>query len=482
MSSFTFPPPNEKQALFLTDTHKYIGFGGARGGGKSWAVRVKAVLLCLNYPGIKVMIIRRTYPELQENHIIPLCEMLHCHAEDRTQRVASYNDSKKHITFPNGSRILFRYCDNGKDAERFQGTEVDVLFVDEATHQSEEKMDKLSACVRGVNGYPKRIYYTCNPGGVGHAWVKRLFVDRQYKPGENPDDYSFIRSLVRDNLALMQADPEYVRKLEALPPKLRKAWLDGDWDIYEGQFFEEFADRPEHYIDRQWTHVIEPFEIPDGWRIYRSFDWGYAKPFSCAWWAVDYDGVVYRILELYGCTDTPNEGVKWTPERVFAEIHRIETEHRWLRGKTIQGVADPAIWDAETGESIADVATRYRVYFDKGDHARLPGWMQVHYRLYFDENGYPMMYVFKNCKAFIRTMPLLQYDEHRVEDLDTDGEDHVADEVRYFLMTRPIKPRKATIPEAKQADPLKMFLDIDPADIMPAQRVPRMEIIHGDVK
>lgn len=482
MSSFTFPPPNEKQALFLTDTHKYIGFGGARGGGKSWAVRVKAVLLCLNYPGIKVMIIRRTYPELQENHIIPLCEMLHCHAEDRTQRVASYNDSKKHITFPNGSRILFRYCDNEKDAERFQGTEVDVLFVDEATHQSEEKMDKLSACVRGVNGYPKRIYYTCNPGGVGHAWVKRLFVDRQYKPGENPDDYSFIRSLVRDNLALMQADPEYVRKLEALPPKLRKAWLDGDWDIYEGQFFEEFADRPEHYVDRQWTHVIEPFEIPDGWRIYRSFDWGYAKPFSCAWWAVDYDGVVYRILELYGCTDTPNEGVKWTPERVFAEIHRIETEHRWLRGKTIQGVADPAIWDAETGESIADVAARYRVYFDKGDHARLPGWMQVHYRLYFDENGYPMMYVFKNCKAFIRTMPLLQYDEHRVEDLDTDGEDHVADEVRYFLMTRPIKPLKAPLPEAKQADPLKMFLDIDPADIMPAQRVPRMEIIHGDIK
>ena len=482
MSSFTFPPPNEKQALFLTDTHKYIGFGGARGGGKSWAVRVKAVLLCLNYPGIKVMIIRRTYPELQENHIIPLCEMLHCHAEDRTQRVASYNDSKKHITFPNGSRILFRYCDNEKDAERFQGTEVDVLFVDEATHQSEEKMDKLSACVRGVNGFPKRIYYTCNPGGVGHAWVKRLFVDRQYKPGENPDDYSFIRSLVRDNLALMQSDPEYVRKLEALPPKLRKAWLDGDWDIYEGQFFEEFADRPEHYIDRQWTHVIEPFEIPDGWRIYRSFDWGYAKPFSCAWWAVDYDGVVYRILELYGCTDTPNEGVKWTPERVFAEIHRIETEHRWLRGKMIQGVADPAIWDAETGESIADVATRYRVYFDKGDHARLPGWMQVHYRLYFDDNGYPMMYVFKNCKAFIRTMPLLQYDEHRVEDLDTDGEDHVADEVRYFLMTRPIKPRKAPLPEAKQADPLKMFLDIDPADIMPAQRVPRMEIIHGDVK
>ena len=481
MSSFSFPPPSERQARFLTDTHRYIAFGGARGGGKSWAVRVKAALLCLNYPGIKVMIVRRTYPELQENHIIPLCEMLHCHAEDKKERVASYNDAKKHIIFPNGSRILFRYCEAERDAERFQGTEIDVLFIDEATHQSEDKMGKLRACVRGVNPYPKRIYYTCNPGGVGHAWVKRLFIDRQYKPGENPEDYSFIRSLVTDNAALMAADPDYKRQLEALPPKLRKAWLDGDWDIYEGQFFEEFADKPEHYADRRWTHIIEPFEIPEGWRIYRSFDWGYAKPFSCGWWAVDYDGVVYRILELYGCTDTPNEGVKWTPERVFAEIHRIEVEHRWLKNKSIQGVADPAIWDAESGESIAEVAARYRVYFDKGDHARMPGWMQVHYRLYFDDEGYPMMYAFSTCRAFIRTMPLLQYDEHRVEDLDTDGEDHVADEVRYFLMTRPIKPRKSPMAEDKQRHPLQTFLDIDPAEMLPAARQkPRLEIIDGD--
>ena len=149
--------PNEKQISFLLAEEKNVGFGGARGGGKSWVVRVKAVLLCLAFAGIKCMIIRKTYPELQENHIIPLCQTLNCYAPDKKDRLAAYNDSKKHITFPNGSRILFRYCDNEKDAERFQGTEVDVLFIDEATHQSEEKMKKLTACVRGVNGFPKRM-------------------------------------------------------------------------------------------------------------------------------------------------------------------------------------------------------------------------------------------------------------------------------------------------------------------------------------
>ena len=440
---------------------------------------MKAALLCLNYAGIKVMIIRKTYPELQENHIIPMCNMLNCYAPKKKDRIASYNDSKKHIKFPNGSRILFRYCDKEKDAERFQGTEVDILFVDEATHQSEEKMKKLNACVRGVNNFPKRIYYTMNPGGEGHGWVKRLFIDRAFQDNEIPDDYMFIQSLVTENKALMEADPDYIRQLEALPPKLRKAWLEGDWNVYEGQFFEDFFDRPEQYTSRQWTHVIDPFEIPEGWKIYRSFDWGYNKPFSCGWWAVDYEGVVYRILELYGCTKTPNEGVKWTPPQVFAEIARIEREHRWLKGKKIIGIADPAIWNAETGKSIADVAAEHSVYFTKGDHERIAGWMQVHYRFAFDENGFPMMYVFSNCKAFIRTMPLLQYDEHKPEDLDTDGEDHCADEVRYFCMSRPIRPRIPKKPDDYDNNPLNVFLDIPKENLRVERNRPRMQIISG---
>ena len=425
------------------------------------------------------MIIRKTYPELQENHIIPMCEMLNCYAPNRKDRIASYNDSKKHITFKNKSRILFRYCDNEKDAERFQGTEVDVLFVDEATHQSEAKMKKLNACVRGVNDFPKRIYYTCNPGGEGHSWVRRLFIDKAYQDNENPDDYMFIQSLVTDNKILMETNPDYIRQLQALPDKLRKAWLEGDWGVFDGQFFEDFVDRPEYYQERTWTHVIDPFEIPEGWKIYRSFDWGYNKPFSCGWWAVDYEGVAYRILELYGCTKTPNEGLKWTPPKVFSEIANIEREHRWLRGKHIIGIADPAIWNAETGKSIAEVAADHGVFFTKGDHERIAGWMQVHYRLAFDDNGFPMMYVFSNCKAFIRTIPLLQYDEHKPEDLDSDGEDHCADEVRYFCMSRPITPRMAAKPDDYANNPLNVFLDIPKEDIVAAQNRPRMQILSG---
>jgi len=462
-------PPNEKQKLFLKASKKHIGFGGARGGGKSWSVRTKAKLLCLKYPGIKVLIVRRTYPELINNHInILRVELL---------GIAKYNDKDKVLKFHNGSTINFMYCMRDQDLDHLQGTEFDVIFLDEATQMSEYQMKTIAACLRGVNSFPKRIYYTCNPGGQGHQFIRRIFVDKKYEPGENPEEFEFIQSLVTDNKALMESQPDYIRQLEALPPKLREAWLHGSWDVYEGQFFEEFADRPEHYIDRQWTHVIEPFEIPDGWTIYRSFDWGYHHPFSCGWWAIDYDGIAYRILELYGCTSTPNDGLKWIPDKVFEEIHRIETEHRWLKGKNIVGIADPAIWNAERGDSIADVAAKHQVYFSKGDHERIPGWMQVHYRFAFDENGYPMMYVFKNCKGFIRTMPLLVYDEHKVEDIDTDGEDHVADEVRYFCMSRKIKPRMAKQDDGYNESPQHIFLDIDRKDIIAKPRKERFEVI-----
>ena len=329
--------------------------------------------------------------------------------------------------------------------------------LDEAGQLQESWIRKINLCVRGTNGFPKRTYYTLNPGGPGHAYFKRVFVDRNFNPDEDPNDYFFIQAKVEDNKALMDTQPDYLRELENLPPTLRAAWKDGRWDVYEGQFFEDFRDVPEHYKDRRWTHVIEPFEIPDGWTICRSYDFGYGKPFSCAWWAVDYDGVLYRILELYGCTRTPNEGVKWTPDRQFAEIRRIETEHPWLKGREITGVADPAIWDASRGESVAQTAARYGVYFSPGDNERIAGWMQCHYRLQFDENGYPRMYVFRNCRAFIRTVPLMLYSQTRPEDLDTAMEDHVCDEWRYFCMSRPVKPMMQAQTAAVWSDPLNQI-------------------------
>lgn len=338
--------------------------------------------------------------------------------------------------------------------------ETDILFVDEATHQSEERMKKLNAIVRGVNDFPKRIYYTFNPGGVGHAWVKRLFIDRKFNDNENPDDYNFIQSLVTDNKILTETNPDYVRQLEALPPKLREAWLYGRWDIFEGQVFEEWKDDPSHYVDRRWTHVIQPFEVPDDWRIYRGFDWGYSKPFSVGWYAIDHNNIAYRIEEFYGCTQTPNEGVKYSPEKIAQCIREIENTNVNLKGRQIIGVADPAIYDEQRGESIAQMMEREGVYFEPGDHTRLAGKMQCHYRLAFDDRGIPKFYVFNNCKHFIRTIPLLLYDEKKVEDIDTSLEDHIYDEWRYVMMENPINPpiRQKIVKDVRE-DPLDLWKD-----------------------
>lgn len=449
MKELRIPAPNEKQRRFLLDEHRHVAYGGARGGGKSWAVRTKAKILALRWPGIKILIVRRTYPELIKNHVEFLRKELY--------GIARYNETGKEFRFPNGSVIDFGYCDADKDLERYQGAEYDVIFLDEAGQLREDWIKKINACVRGVNDFPKRTYYTLNPGGASHGYFKRLFVDRRFEDNERPEDYSFIQAKVTDNHALMQMQPEYVAQLEAMPYRLRRMWLDGDWDVYIGQFFEEFRDDPDHYEDRRFTHVIEPFDIPADWPVFRSYDFGYAKPFSVGWWTVGYDGVIYRILELYGCTREPNEGLLWAPDKQFAKIKEIEETHPWLKGREIRGVADPAIWDASRGESINETALKYRIYFQKGDNRRLPGWMQVHYRLAFDEEGYAQMYVFRGCSAFIRTIPLLMYDQHSPEDLDTSMEDHVADEVRYFCMSRPIKPRAPVKQPVILSDPLEQY-------------------------
>ena len=440
--------PNAQQIKFFKAQAKHTCYGGARGGGKSWAMRRKFVMLAMRYAGLKILLLRRTLPELRNNHILPLQSELYGYAK--------YNQQERAFIFPNGSRLSLGYCDNEGDMLQYQGQEYDVIGFEEATNFMAEWIIFISTCLRTTRtDFQTRIYYTANPGGVGHEYIKRLFIDRRFKENENPDDYVFIPATVYDNKVLMEADPDYIKMLEALPAHKRRAHLEGDWSVYEGQVFEEFRDDPQHYGDRRFTHVIEPFDIPSSWKIYRSFDFGYAKPFSLAWWAVDYDGRLYRILELYGCVaNEPNTGVKWTPNEIFKEARRIEDEHAWLKGKRIQGVADPAIWNAEYGESIADTAEKYRIFFDKGDNKRIAGWQQVHYRLAFDEEGIPMMYIFKNCKGFIRTMPLLQYDEHKPEDVDTSQEDHIADETRYMCMMNPMKPVKAVERKPAVYDPL----------------------------
>lgn len=455
--------PSVKQQQFLMANTKHIGFGGARGGGKSWSVRTKGKLLAFQYAGIKILIVRRTYPELINNHIKVLRPEL--------LGVATYNDKDKVLKFVNGSTINFMYCDNDKDLDRLQGQEYDVIFLDEATQLSEYQMKTIAVCCRGVNDFPKRIYYTCNPGGQGHSYIKRIFIDKKYEAGEDPNDYTFIQSLVTDNKVLVESQPDYIKQLEALPPKLRKAWLEGDWNIFEGMFFEEFRDTPDLELcykagitpedavkQRRFTHVIEPFDIPRGWNIMRSYDFGYNKPWSLGYWAIDYDGVLYRIMDVYGWNGTPDEGNKWTPDEQFKYIAELEQTHPMLKDrKIVDSVADPAIWDSSRGESIADTATRYGIHFTPGDHKRIAGWMQFHYRLQFDENGYPRMYFFNTCETCRRVIPLMMYSETNAEDINTKLEDHCPDEIRYMCMSRPIKP---IIPEEKRviySDPLDQF-------------------------
>jgi hypothetical protein len=454
--------PNEKQKLFLQDTHKYVFFGGARGGGKSWVVRVDAFKNAMKYAGITMIILRRSYPELYANHIKPFLEWL-------PKEIYKYNDSKKEMRFINGSTLLFGYCSNEKDLLQYQGQQYDIVYPEEATMFTEEMIKVLSACIRGTNGFPKQMKCTGNPGGVGHSFFKRLFVDRQYQGNENPDDYSFIQSLPTDNKALMEAQPDYIRQLEALPKKLRDAWLLGKWDIFEGAVFEEWSNNPDGYDTQINTHVINPFEIPPNWRIYRSYDHGYNKPFSVGWYAVSEDGVAYRILEWYGCQEgEANVGIKMLADDIFQQIYDFEHTHRWLKGKEITGIADPAIWGTDRGESINDIAVKHGVYFQKGDNHRLNGLQQCHYRLRFDENGYAMFYVFNTCKEFIRTIPLLQYDEKKVEDVATEMEDHIYDEWRYFLQSRPIAPPKAKADDGWENNPLNYALQIDKEMLAPA--------------
>ncbi len=455
--------PNRKQLIFLEAHQRHVAYGGARGGGKSWVIRVKAALLANRYgrpdpysEGIKIVIIRRTRQDLIKNHLSQLQLML--------RGIARYNQNDATFYFPNGATIHLAYCDNAKDAEHFQGVEYDVIFIEEATQLEEAWIKDIATSCRGVNNFPHRVYYTCNPGGPGHQYIKRLFVDRLFKDTEEPEDYAFIQAKVTDNDVLMKYSPEYVKFLKDLPPKRRAAWLEGSWEIYEGLYFNDFVNDPDHYEDRKWTHVIDPIRIRPHWPIYRGFDWGHYKPFATGWYAIDDDGVMYMIHELYGVMKSgdeslPDEGVQWPPEKVFRTIKEIEDTHPDLRGKKIIGISDPAIFKSETGESIAEMATRCGVYSSPGDNSRLAGWMQCRYRLQFDELGQPRFQVFRNCREFIRTIGTLQHDKTNVEDLDTKGEDHHADQWRYVCMARPIRAH-LDIPEQLPAwgeDPLNQY-------------------------
>lgn len=443
-------------------------YGGAAGGGKSDALVIEA-LRQIHIPHYKGLILRKTYPQLTE-----LIEKSLNYYRAAIPN-ARYNDSKHVWTFPSGAKIYFGSMQYTKDRTNYQGKAYDYIAFDELTHFTYDEYSYMFSRNR-PNGKGTRVYIraSANPGGVGHAWVKERFITAAapMTPVEQrvavtmPDGRAremkryriFVPSTVFDNEKLLEANPDYLANLALLPEAERNALLYGDWNSFSGQVFSEWRDVPEHYSDRRGTHVIAPFVVPPEWRVYRGFDWGYAKPFSVGWYAVDFDKRIYRIRELYGCTETPDTGVKWEPSRVAEKIRQIENEDINLRGRTIRGIADPAIFadDRGNGTSIAAVMAKQGVFFDKGNHERLSGKMQMHNRLRFDKNGIPMFYVFSTCRGFLRTVPTLVYSETDVEDVDTHGEDHIYDECRYVLMEYPITPPPAPQKAVPGFDPLDL--------------------------
>ena len=476
--------PQPKQIQFMQRPEFECLYGGAAGGGKSDALVVEA-LRQVHIPHYKGLILRKTYPQLTE--LIDKSLLIY----PRAIPGAKYNSTTHTWSFPSGAKIIFGSMNHKQDRINYQGKAYDFIGFDELTHFEYDEYTYLYSRCR-PNGPGTRCYIraTTNPGGKGHNWVKDRFItaappmtpivqevevtDNKGRKMTLKRDRIFVPATVFDNQKLLDNDPAYIASLGMLPEAEKRALLEGDWNSFSGQTFSEWRNDPKHYDDRKWTHVVNPFPIPGSWPIVRGMDWGYAKPFSIGWYAVAPGGVLYRIRELYGCTGEPNTGVKWTPQRCAQEVWEIEHDDPNLAGRYIYGVADSAIFASDSGIPIVEAFEEAGIYFDKGSKQRIPGKMQCHYRLAFDEDGESMFYVFNTCKHFIRCIPSLVYDETNVEDVDTSQEDHNYDEWRYVCMSRPIEPRINVQPDDVEwtpppEDPLDMMdtgYITDPYDIV----------------
>lgn len=456
-ANYAWEPQPGPQTEFVLCPHDEAIYGGARGGGKTDATLGEFAMHAAEYGEWAVgLLVRRSRTALEPTI-------------DRAKQIylplgAVWHEQKSRFVWPNGAALRFSYLDRDADADLYQGHSYTRVYIEELTQfVSPKPVDKLKATLRSAHGVPCGFRATCNPGGPGHNWVKQRYIDPGAWRVMETDGLTrvFIPAKLADNPKLKDNDPGYVARLKQSGSEaLVKAWLEGDWNIIEGAFFDKWSNR----------NVVKPFAVPELWTRFRAFDWGFAAPFSVGWWAVVSDptpaegnggadggrtvlprGALVRYREWYGSNGKPNEGLRLDAEAVAAGILSREV------GDTIRyGVGDPSIFREDGGPSIGERMRRAGVTFRPADNTRigkvgaLSGWDQMRARISGDGET-PMLFVFDTCRDFIRTVPVLQHDPDRAEDLDTDGEDHVADECRYACLSRPMLA-KAPVPSRNPPD------------------------------
>jgi hypothetical protein len=460
------PQPGPQSSALSADWCDELFYGGERGGGKSDFQLGYQEDGALTHEGkSRGIMFRKTYAELEElqaraSEIFPNSGAVY-----KAATSAGYPFSNCWY-WPNGATVKMRYIEHERDYGRYHGHQYTHISFDEVTeYATPQGLLKMLSTLRSPHGVHCTMRATGNPGGIGHGWVKDRYINGRtsYVPYKDPDtgfERMFVPSKTSDNRILMNADPEYRNRIKAATggnEALRKAWLEGDWDIVAGAFFDCWS---------KSRHVVRPFEIPQHWMKFRSGDWGSAKPFSFGWWGVVSDdhkteeglilprGCMVRYREWYGIRRDDygqlqyNVGLKMTAEAVGGGIAAREIGD----GPIEYGVLDPAAFSQDGGPSLEE---RMRVggsaVWRRADNARvkqkgaLGGWDQMRSRLIGDDEGRPMVVCFSTCTDSIRTIPTMQHDKDKVEDVDTDGEDHAADEWRYACMSRPwTKPNPST--------------------------------------
>lgn len=429
----------KKQQKFINSEAFETLFGGAAGGGKSYGQLVDALLYALKYKKSKQIIFRSTFADLEKS-------LIRVSLEVYPLSIADYNSSKHTWKFQNGSIIDFGYIQYEKDVYQYQSAEYDVIRFDELTHFTEFMYTYMISRCRGANPYPKRIKSSTNPGGVGHTWVKERFIDIgepntvhtcKLETGQEVTRI-FIPSLVTDNKFMLSYDPDYIKRLDALPEKERKALKYGDWDIYDGMFFPEFKRR---------IHVIEPFQIPDAWNRYIAMDYG-LDMFAVLFVAVDTKGKAYVYNEIHKSNLIVSEA-----RQTLKSIMR-QYKYKFI-------YAPPDLWNRnrDTGKSTAELFLKGGIHLTKASNNRIAGWLNVKEwlkvkkirheqtgELYEDSD----LKIFSNCINLIKYLPQLQHDEKDPNDVATEPHEptHITDALRYFCVSR-VAPSKEIVNKEK---------------------------------